>query len=132
MTNIPYPYLILSEICWQRHFANCLKQKNVNQPQSNGHNLPQGVFIPMVGSFGLAGNLLALKLLRSKNLGIKVSFNFYTLAMFYIFLCQATFRAVLTLLSIFDSIFILSFGLAFSMPLLSDYWKVCLAFLVAT
>jgi len=66
----------------------------------------QGVFIPMVGSFGLAGNLLALKLLRSKNLGIK-----------------ATFRAVLTLLSIFDSIFILSFGLAFSMPLLSDYWK---------
>jgi len=40
----------------------------------------QGVFIPMVGSFGLAGNLLALKLLRSKNLGIK-----------------ATFRAVLTL-----------------------------------
>jgi len=66
----------------------------------------QGVFIPMVGSFGLAGNLLALKLLQSKNLGIK-----------------ATFRAVLTLLSIFDSIFILSFGLAFSMPLLSDYWK---------
>ena len=106
--------------------------KNENQPQSNGHNLPQGVFIPMVGSFGLAGNLLALKLLRSKNLGIKVGFNFLILAMFYIFLCQATFQAVLTLLSIFDSIFILSFGLAFSMPLLSDYWKVCLAFLVAT
>ena len=42
----------------------------------------------------------------------------------HIFVPQLTFREVLTMLAIFDSIFITTASVTFSLPLLSSYWQV--------
>jgi len=67
----------------------------------------EGFLMPAVMSVGLVGNLLSIRVLRSPNIDMK-----------------KTFREVLTMLAVYDCLFITTASASFSLPQLSDYWKV--------
>ena len=71
------------------------------------HYLVEGVLIPVITVFGLTGNLTTIYVLCSPSVDIKV-----------------TFRHIITMLAMFDSLFILMATLTFSMPLLWPTWKL--------
>ena len=67
----------------------------------------EGLVIPLISLLGLVGNSLAFLTLRSPNLEMKT-----------------TFRQILSMLAVFDSLFLIIFSLVFSLPLLSEHWMV--------
>ena len=67
----------------------------------------EGYLIPLVTVFGLSGNLVTAAILQSPSLEMKTSF-----------------RHILLMLAAFDTTFSLLAALTFSMPLLSEDWKV--------
>jgi len=66
----------------------------------------EGVLVPLVALPGLLGNLLSMAILRSPNIDMKV-----------------TFREVLTMGAVFDTVFLACVTVAFALPLLSEYWR---------
>jgi len=67
----------------------------------------EGFLIPLVAIFGTLGNLTSISVLRDKKLDMK-----------------DTFREILIMLTMFDTIFVLSVTITFSFPIFSQYWKV--------
>jgi len=67
----------------------------------------EGCFIPLVATFGILGNLASICVLRDNRLEMK-----------------ATFREILIMLSIFDTIFAFSATISFSLPIISEHWKM--------
>ena len=47
-----------------------------------------------------------------------------------IMICQVSFRQLLTMLSVFDCVFIATVSVSFSLPQLSSYWKVIIVILI--
>ena len=68
--------------------------------------LVEGVLIPIVATFGLLGNIASIVVLNSASIDMKTSF------------CR-----ILTMLAIFDSVFIVSVTVIFSLPDLSPYYR---------
>jgi len=73
----------------------------------NVSNIVEGFFIPFVATFGILGNVASICVLRDNRLEMK-----------------ATFREILIMLSIFDTIFVISATVSFSLPIISQLWKV--------
>ena len=69
--------------------------------------ISEGLVIPVIAALGLIGNILAFLTLRSQKLDMK-----------------KTFRHILSMLAVFDFLFIVTFCAVFSLPLLSTKWKV--------
>jgi len=66
----------------------------------------EGCLIPMVATFGTLGNLASISVLRNNSLDMK-----------------ETFREILIMLTVFDTIFVLSATTSFSLPVISPNWK---------
>jgi len=66
----------------------------------------EGCLVPSVALLGLVGNSLSIMVLHSPGVDMKV-----------------TFREVLTMLAVFDCIFISTVSTTFGLPQLSAYWK---------
>jgi len=69
-------------------------------------DIVEGFFIPFVAVFGILGNVASICVLRDNRLEMK-----------------ATFREILIMLSIFDTIFVVSATVSFSLPIISKNWK---------
>ena len=83
----------------------------------------EGVILPTVGAFGLVGNVASIVVLRSRQDSKK---KFEVLFKFLFILRNIDLKAslcdILTMLAIFDSVFVVTAVVAFSLPLLSEVW----------
>ena len=87
-----------------------------------------GICIPVLTCLGLLGNIASIIVLRSPGLDMKVSFIFSFWCLFpHLTLCQITFRQILMMLAMFDSMFIICMTVSFSLPKLIPAYRYCLA-----
>ena len=81
----------------------------------------------MLTCLGLLGNIASIIVLRSPGLDMKVSFIF---CFWYFFahptLYQITFRQILMMLAMFDSMFIICMTVSFSLPKLIPAYRYCM------
>ena len=75
----------------------------------------EGCLIPVVATFGLVGNIVSISILQDRSLDMK-----------------ATFREILIMLAVFDTIFVLSATISFSLPIMFQQWKVRITTAAAT
>ena len=82
------------------------------------------MILPTISIFGLLGNFASILVLRSYHLDMKVRLkirNKLLKPMINIF--QVTFRHILVMMAIFDTMFVLCMIISFSLPLTWETWK---------
>ena len=85
----------------------------------------EGVVLPIVGVLGVVGNVASIAVLQARwginrqiNFQKKYNFNPRSIDL------KKSFCQILTMLAVFDTFFVISAIIAFSLPLISDYWNM--------